>query len=127
MHGQAKWMIDAVRQEFCSLAGQYDLILIDSAALRADTVTVRLLPLATEVVAVFNAMISRRSDLHELRRLLQGVAGRMRLVLNRVLHRADHLFAISTNGSKPKPKPTEPGEQPRDGRKKVNRGYGAGV
>jgi tyrosine-protein kinase Etk/Wzc len=125
MSGQAKWRIDAVRQEFASLAAQYDLILIDSAALRSDTVTMRLLPLATEVVAVFNAMISRRSDLHEMRRLLQGAAGRMRIVLNRVLHRADHLFATGTNGSKPKV--TEPGAQPQDGRKKVNRGYGAGV
>jgi len=36
LHSHAKWAIDHVQKEIGVLAAQYDLVLIDSAALRCD-------------------------------------------------------------------------------------------
>lgn len=103
LNAQGKWAIETLRQELSQLAVGYDLILIDTAALRSDSSATRLLPLATEVVCVFDAMASQRSDAGEIRQRMGSVPGRMRYILNKKLHGDDHLFDAGVDSRRSEP------------------------
>jgi non-specific protein-tyrosine kinase len=79
------------------LAEAYDLVLIDTGALRRDPSAVRLLPLADEIVCVFDATSSLLDDVETVGDRIAGVAAQVRCVLNRVRHEPDYLFG-SENG-----------------------------
>ncbi|MEI7879302.1 MAG: hypothetical protein WCI95_00375 [bacterium] len=95
---QSKWVVEKVQQELLQLRAGYDLILIDTAALRVDSTVSRLLPLATDIVCVFDATKSCRSDADEVRQRLGSAAGRMKIIFNKKMHAGDHLFEAGTNG-----------------------------
>ncbi len=96
INGQARWDLPVCKEQLNGLAAGYDLVLMDSAALRQDPAAGRLVPLADRVVCVFDATASARDDLDAVRDYLRGSANSAHFVLNKVLYRADYLFA---NGS----------------------------
>jgi len=95
---QSKWAVEKVQQELLQLKDGYDLILMDTAALRMDSSVPRLLPLATDIVCVFDATKSCRSDAAEVRQRLGSATGRMKIIFNKKMHAGDHLFEAGTNG-----------------------------
>lgn len=103
LNPQAKWAIETVRLALGKLAEGYDLVLVDTAALRNDPSATRLLPLATDVVCVIDATKSRSSETGELKQRLAGSTARIGFVLNKKLHEGDLLFAAGTNGHAVKP------------------------
>lgn len=92
VNGQARWDLAACKEQLNSLAAGYDMVLMDSAALRQDPAAGRLLPLAERVVCVFDATASARDDLHAVREFLRDATGPVHFILNKVLCRADFLF-----------------------------------
>jgi tyrosine-protein kinase Etk/Wzc len=96
LNGQARWDLPACKEQLKGLAAGYDLVFMDSAALRQDPAAGRLLPLADRVVCVFDATASAHDDLDAVRQFLRGSAGSTHFVLNKVLCRADYMFADSS-------------------------------
>ena len=90
--------VEKIRLELLQLKEGFDLILIDTAALRVDSSVPRLLPLATDIVCVFDATKSCRSDADEVRQRLGSAAGGMKIIFNKKMHAGDHLFAAGNNG-----------------------------
>lgn len=103
MNPQGKWAVDAVRRELEQLMGEYDLILIDTAALRSDASVIRLLPLASAVICVFDATTSQRSDAAELRHRLGPLCECVNYVLNKKMYGNDYLYEASMNGARAEP------------------------
>jgi Mrp family chromosome partitioning ATPase/capsular polysaccharide biosynthesis protein len=93
INGQARWELSACKKQLNSLAAEYDLVLMDSASLRQDPAVARLLMLCDRTVCVFDATSSARDDLDAVREYLRGSASAVGFILNKVLYRADHLFA----------------------------------
>ena len=91
-NGQAHWDLTKAKDGLAQLARAYDLVLMDTAALRHDPAAARVLALADGVVCVFDATTSRREDPDELVDRLHGMSGRMHYVLNRVMYAPDFLF-----------------------------------
>ena len=100
LHSHARWAVQKVKREIEACLSEYDLILIESAALRHDPSAVRLLPLAAEVHCVFDARTSLCTDPDEVRSRLGSAAAGMGCLLNQVLHSADYLYTPSANGRK---------------------------
>jgi len=92
VNGQARWELLSCKEQLNSIAGSYDLVLLDSVALRQDPAVARLLKLCDRAVCVFDATASTRHDLDSVREYLHGSAENVDIVLNKVLSRADHLF-----------------------------------
>jgi hypothetical protein len=90
--GQARWDLPACKEQLNGIASGYELVLMDSAALRRDPAVARLLPLADSVVCVFDATASARDDLDAVRERLRGCAGPVDFILNKVLCQGDFLF-----------------------------------
>jgi Mrp family chromosome partitioning ATPase len=95
---QSKWVVEKVQQELLQLKAGYDLVLIDTAALRVDSSVTRLIPLATDIVCVFDATKSCRSDADVIRQRLGNAASKMKYLFNKKMHAGDHLFEAGTNG-----------------------------
>ena len=109
---QSKLAIETIQQELSQLKAGYDLILIDTAALRADSSVPRFLPLASDLVCVFDATKSCRSDADEVRQRLGNMAPHMKVVLNKKLHAGDHLFDAGKNGHSVDPLVSRPVTRP---------------
>jgi hypothetical protein len=92
INGQARWDLLACKEQLSSLATEYDLVLMDSAALRHDSAVSRLLMLADCKACVFDATSSARDDLESVRERLRGSGNAIHCILNKVLCEADHLF-----------------------------------
>jgi hypothetical protein len=92
LNGQARWDLLACKEHLSRLATEYDLVLMDSAALRADPAVSRLLTLSDHIVCVFDATSSARDDLDSVREHLRSSAKPVHFILNKVLYAADHLF-----------------------------------
>ncbi len=95
LNGQARWDLPACKEQLTGLAAGYDLVLMDSAALRQSPSTGRLLPLADRVVCILDATSSTRDDLDAVQSFLRGRANPAEFVINKVLCRADHMFMDS--------------------------------
>jgi uncharacterized protein involved in exopolysaccharide biosynthesis/Mrp family chromosome partitioning ATPase len=97
VNGQARWELSACKAQLSSLAAAYDIVLMDSAALRQDSAVSRLLTLSDRAVCVFDATSSARDDLDSVREHVRGSASPVRFILNKVLYEADHLFAAGVS------------------------------
>jgi Mrp family chromosome partitioning ATPase len=94
--GRARWDLPACKALLNGLAANYDLVLIDTAALRNDPAVSRLLVLADRLVCVFDATASSRDDPDAVREHLRGSATPVCFVLNKVRCKADHLFGAGS-------------------------------
>jgi hypothetical protein len=90
--GQSRWDLLACKEQLISLSAKYDLILIDSAALRQYPAASRLPILSDHVLCVLDAIDSKRDDPTFVREHLRGSTKALRFVLNKVQYEADHLF-----------------------------------
>ena len=122
---QAKWAVQDVKKDIDSFAARYDLVLIDSAGLRYDPSATRLLPLARQILCVFDATKSRLSDLDNMRDRIGSTAGAVKFILNKVRHAPDYLFVAGPYGRAAQ-RP-ENGDPARDGSRKANRGHASDV
>lgn len=98
INSQAKWAVETTRVAMAGLGAGYDLILVDTGALRSDPSVTRLLPLMTDVLCVMDAKTSRRSDAVEVRQRLDGAKVKVRFILNKKIYSGDYLFEAGTNG-----------------------------
>jgi tyrosine-protein kinase Etk/Wzc len=92
LNGQARWDLAACKEQLSSMATSYDLVLMDSAVLRQDPATARLLSLADRVVCVLDAATSVHDDIAAVRDRLRGTAVPLDYIMNNVLCQADHMF-----------------------------------
>ncbi len=86
------WSPELVRQRLQALVEQYDLVLMDTAALKVDPRVARLCAIGDAIVVVLDATSSTRSDVEALRERLAGVAAPIGYVLNNVKYHGDWLF-----------------------------------
>ncbi|MEI6787183.1 MAG: hypothetical protein WCL49_01770 [bacterium] len=98
INSQAKWAVESTRVAVAALAPAYDLILVDTGALRSDPSATRLLPLVTDVLCVMDAKKSRRPDAVEVRQRLDGAKVKIRFILNKKMYSGDNLFEAGTSG-----------------------------
>jgi tyrosine-protein kinase Etk/Wzc len=92
INGQGRWDLPACKEQLNGLAAGYDLVLVDSAALRRNPSVRRLLSLADRVVCVFDATASARDDLEAVQGFLCNTATPAHFGLNKVLCEADYMF-----------------------------------
>ncbi|HEY8241635.1 MAG TPA: hypothetical protein VIH35_09320, partial [Kiritimatiellia bacterium] len=79
-------------EQLRELAAQYDLVLVDAPALRADPMAESLWNLADQVVCVFDASSSSTDDADDLARRIGHRDVPIRYVLNKVKYSGDFLF-----------------------------------
>ena len=108
LSGQTRWDLLACKEELRRLAEAYDLVLMDSAALRQDPAVARLSRLSDRAVCVFDATASAQGDLDAVREHLRGSPIPVDVVLNKVLYKADYLFGTglpADSARQPRPAP----------------------
>lgn len=89
---QSHWDLLACKEQLANLSAEYDLVLIDSAALRQYPVASRLPILSDHTVCVFDAITSTRDDPDSVREHLRGSTNAVRFILNKVQYKEDYLF-----------------------------------
>ena len=98
VNAQAKWAVADARRQIAEIAADYDLVLIDSAALRCEPSAVRLLALAPTALCILDATTSRRGDPEDIRARMGEAPAGTAFVLNKVLCATDYLFKPHSSG-----------------------------
>ena len=92
INGQSYWDLLACKEQLKNLSAEYDLVLIDSAALRQFPAASRLPILSDRTVCVFDATKSTQDDPASAREHLHLSAVAVQHILNKVQYAADYLF-----------------------------------
>jgi hypothetical protein len=86
------WAIENVREQLAEAAASFDLVLLDSAPLRAGPMATRLWALADYVLCVFDAGTCSEADLQDWSHRIEDCSLPVRYVLNKVRYEPDLLF-----------------------------------
>lgn len=91
-YGSSRWQINRIKEALAAIVDQYDLILIDSAAMRRDPLVTQLWDLADQILVVVDAMETSVSEVEEFLKRSSNSRDKIRMVLNKVRYKPDFLF-----------------------------------
>jgi Mrp family chromosome partitioning ATPase len=91
-YGSSRWQFDRIRKDLETLKADYDLVLIDSAAMRRDPMVTQLWALADHILVVVDAMETSVPEVEEFLQRSAVSKDKVSFVLNKVRYKPDFLF-----------------------------------
>jgi uncharacterized protein involved in exopolysaccharide biosynthesis/Mrp family chromosome partitioning ATPase len=91
-YGSSLWKTERIREPLALLKSRYDLVLVDTAALRRDPMVTQLWEMADHILLVVDALETSIPEVEEFLQRSGKTRDKLSTVLNKVRFKGDYLF-----------------------------------